>query len=247
MSIFLRQIIFIFGAVVLSPVLPFLYLQGQLVRRRVGRLPDAAGETVGLCGDDNAPINLLAIGESTVAGVGAPNHAEALTGQLARHFHLQTGESVRWHALGESGITVNETIKRLLPQMPDEKMEIIVIALGGNDVFKLSSPLKWRRGMTELLQILRNKHPQSKILLVNVPMVRDFPALPQPLRYVLSRVAKSHHFNTIELSADFQNVYYFDTVGKVSDDFYSDGVHPSAKGYSDWAEEIIKFYLRKSR
>ncbi|MBA3693768.1 MAG: hypothetical protein H0W77_10080, partial [Acidobacteria bacterium] len=42
----LLQFFYIFGGVIILPFVPFLYWQGQRVRKRVGRLPDAAGETV---------------------------------------------------------------------------------------------------------------------------------------------------------------------------------------------------------
>jgi lysophospholipase L1-like esterase len=233
---------FIASGILLSPLLPFLYLQGQYTRLSVGRLPDAAGELIGQVGDSKDFINFLSFGESTIAGVGAKNHSEALTGQFARYLSVETGKSVRWHALGESGIRVHEAIKRLVPQIPDVKMDAILIGLGGNDVFKLSSPKKWRDGLEKLLVIFREKYPNAKIYLANVPMVRDFISLPNPTRYVLSKVAKLHHFNTIELVSEMENVHYYLPQGKFIAEHYSDGIHPSAQGYDMWAAEMITYF-----
>ncbi|MBA4186206.1 MAG: hypothetical protein H0X49_19690, partial [Acidobacteria bacterium] len=69
----LLQFFYIFGGIIILPFVPFLYWQGQRVRKQVGRLPDATGETVGQFGEATETLNLLAIGESTVAGVGAKN------------------------------------------------------------------------------------------------------------------------------------------------------------------------------
>lgn len=134
------------------PIVPFLYWQGQRVRKRVGRLPDAEGATVGVFGEAGETLNLLAIGESTVAGVGAKNHSEALGGQLAKYLSLELKKSVRWHVLGESGITVNGTLERLVPKLPETTMDFVVVALGGNDTFKVSSPNRWRSGMKKLIE-----------------------------------------------------------------------------------------------
>lgn len=236
---------YIFGGLAISPLLPFLYAQGKFVRFKVGRLPDAAGETVGQTGTGERVLNFLAIGESTIAGVGARDHTEALTGQFARHLSERTGRPVRWHALGESGITVRRTIRELLPQMPAAEMDVILVALGGNDVFGLSSPHKWRRDLSELLEKLRAQNPDAIIFVANVPMVRDFIALPNPLRYVLSRLAKLHHFNARDLIAGMENMVYFDDVKKVSDDFFSDGIHPSPLGYDLWSAEMVEFMLKR--
>lgn len=227
--------------------MPFLYWQGRRVRRKVGRLPDAEGATAGKFGEFTETINLLAIGESTVAGVGASNHAEALGGQLGKYLSLESSKSVRWQVLGESGITVNETLERLVPHLPDAPMDFVVIALGGNDTFKVSSPNRWRNGMTKLVEILRDKYPNGVIFLANTPRVKDFTVLPPILKSVLWRVSLLHHENAKTLVEQFENVYYYDEAGAVADGFFSDGVHPSAHGYALWAEAMVKSLMRKMK
>ena len=240
------QYAYLLGAGVLVPVSPFLYLQAQYTRWKVGRLPDAEGATRGKVGEGHDSVNLLAIGESTVAGIGAKTHNEALTGQFSKHLAAKTNTEIKWHALGESGITIRRTIDELLPLHPELAFDVVVVALGGNDVFKLNSPEGFRKDLGELLTKLRDRSPESKMFLANVPMVRDFIALPNPLRYVLSRLAKMHHFNAIDLVSGMSNVYYFDDVERVDDDFFSDGIHPSVKGYDQWSEAMVESFLRKS-
>lgn len=241
------QFLYIFGGIVMLPFLPYFYWQGQRVRRRVGRLPDAGGETVGRFGKHAETLNLLAIGESTVAGVGASNHADALGGQLAKFLSLETGKSILWHVLGESGITARETLERLVPHLPKMKMDLVVVALGGNDTFKVSSPNRWRNDMTKLIFILKETYPHAKILLANTPRVIDFPALPASLKFILWRVSRLHHENAKNLERAAENVFYFDEAAKVDEKFFADGVHPSAYGYMLWAEAMVKFLLRKTR
>ncbi|MBA2493196.1 MAG: SGNH/GDSL hydrolase family protein [Acidobacteria bacterium] len=244
MSLISMQIRYILSGIVILPFAPFLYLQSKYVRRKVGRLPDAEGETIGKHGEHEEIINLLAIGESTVAGVGAKTHHEALTGQFAKHLSQATEKSVHWQALGTSGITIIRTLRELVPNLPAEKMDVILVALGANDVFGLSSPRKFRQNLTKLLNILREKFPDAEIFVANVPMVRDFIALPNPLRYILSRLAKLHHFNAIDLISKLDNVIYFDDVKRVERDFFSDGIHPSIKGYDLWSKAMVDFFVR---
>ncbi len=228
-----------FGAAVL-PLTPFLYLQGRYTRLKVGRLPDAEGETVGIAGDGEPDLRLLAIGESTVAGVGAKSHEEALSGRFAGHLSAQTGRTVEWHAVGRSGITIAETLVELVPKVPDVQFDLVVVALGGNDVFKGSSPAHWRKKLVELIKILQGRGDGADIFLANIPMVRDFIAMPDPLRYVLSRFAKIQHFNTIDLTEGLEDVYYFKDVERVDDDFFSDGIHPSPKKSSSTNSTTMK-------
>ncbi len=239
------QFFYIVGGITILPFVPFLYWQGQRTRKKIGRLPDAAGETIGQFGEHAPILNLLAIGESTVAGVGANNHAEALGGQLARFLSAETDKSVRWHVLGESGITVGETLERLVPHLPETSMDFVVVALGGNDTFKVSSPNRWRNGMTKLIEILRGKYPDAVILLANTPRVKDFTTLPPTLKFVLWRISMLHHENAKILAREYENVFYYDEAGAVVEGFFSDGVHPSALGYTLWSEAMIKFLMRK--
>lgn len=243
----LLQFFFITGGILILPLVPFFYWQGQRVRKRVGKLPDAAGEIVGQFGSHDEVLNLLAIGESTVAGVGASNHTEALGGQFARFLSLELNKSVRWHVLGESGITVEGTLQRLVPDLPEMEMDFVVVALGGNDTFKVSSPNRWRNGMTKLVRILRDKYPNAVILLANTPRIIDFTALPFTLKFVLRRISRLHHINAKILADEHENVFYYDEAGKVGDDFFSDGVHPSAHGYTLWSEAMVKFLMRKMK
>ena len=242
-----RQIIYILGGVFIAPVLPFLYWQGRRTRKKVGRLPDAGGETTGHFGTGEATLNLLAIGESTVAGVGAENHAEALAGQMAKYLSLETGKSVRWQAVGESGITARETLLRLVPVLPKGAMDLIVVGLGGNDAFRVSSPARWRRDMLKLIERLREIYPDGAILLTNTPMIIDFTVLPQPLKFVLWRVSRLHHDVIKAAIGRLENVFYFDEADRVGENFFADGVHPSPYGYALWAEAMIKFLLKKTK
>ena len=251
MKRFSEQTLYFLGGIVIFPLIPFLYWQGWRTRKKVGRLPDAGGETCGQFGErggEGEPaLNLLAIGESTVAGVGAESHAEALAGQLARFLSLQTnGRMIRWHVLGESGITARETLQKLIPLAPDTEMDLVVIALGGNDTFKVNSPNRYVRDMSQLIEKLKRKYPKAKILLANTPMIIDFPALPEPLKTVLWRVSRLHHEALRGAAAKMENVFYFDEAERVGEDFFSDGVHPSPYGYALWSEAMIKFLLRKT-
>ncbi len=246
MSPIFLQTLYLLGGAIVLPFLPFLFWQGKRVRKKVGRLPDATGETVGQFGNLAETLNLLAIGESTVAGVGAKTHTEALAGQLAKFLSLETKKSVRWHALGESGITARETLQRLIPHLPDTEMDLVVVGLGGNDTFKVNSPERWRRDMTKIIETLKKKYPNAAILLANSPRVIDFPVLPQPLKFVLWRVSRLQHAVGKSLANAEENVFYFDEAEAVDERFFSDGVHPSEYGYALWSEAMIKFLLKKT-
>lgn len=242
------QAIYLASAAAVLPISPLLYLQGQYTRRKVGLLPDAAGSKTGIAGEGEDTVKLLVIGESTIAGLGARTHEFALTGQFAQRLAQRVNRKVNWTVIGKNGVTARRTINELVPLIPDENYDYILIGLGGNDVMKLSSPRKWRRDMTELLGILRDRNPAAVFFLSNCPMIKYSPALPHPIRFILWELSKLHDANIKELAADLQNVHYYPQPVDVQlEGFFADGIHPSEQGYADWAEAMMKFFDGKHK
>lgn len=233
---------FLIAAVVIAPVAPFLFLQGQVTRWKVGLLPEAEGPT-GLTGEGENPAKMLVLGESTVAGLGARTHEMALGGRFAEGLSRRLGRPVRWTVVGRNGVTARRTIDELLPLVPGERFDYILLGIGGNDVMKLSSPIKWRRDMLELLERLREHSPEAVIFISNCPMIVHSPAIPQPIKGILWELSKMHNANIIEFTTDLEGVHYYPQPVDVEfDGFFADGIHPSEQGYRDWAEAMLRHF-----
>lgn len=244
MNLFIWQTIYILSGIIILPFAPFLYLQGQYTRRKIGRLPDAQGETAGRFGGGENAVKLLVIGESTAAGVGARTHEAALAGQFARFLSRKIGKTVNWNVIGKSGITVRETINELVPKIPDENFDYIVVALCGNEVLKLRSPRNFRHDMLEFLGILREKNPEAVVFITNAPAIRLSPVLPQPIKFILGHLSALHDKNIREFTAPMPNILYFPQPTEVVEDFFADGIHPSEKGYTLWSERMVETLLK---
>ncbi len=238
------QAAYIAAAAAVLPISPFLFLQGQYTRRKVGILPDAAGEKTGIAGDgEGAAAKLLVIGESTVAGLGARTHKEALAGRFAEQLSTRIGRPVAWTVIGRNGVTARRTIDELVPQIPDAVFDFILVGLGGNDVMKLSSPKKWRRDMMELLSILGDRNPDAAIFISNCPMIKYSPAIPHPIKFLLWELSKLHDANIREFTAGMERVHYYPQPADVQiDGFFADGIHPSEQGYADWARAMLRHF-----
>ena len=246
MNLILWQTIYVLGGILMLPVMPFLYLQGQYVRRKVGRLPDAAGEKSGtFTVDDEETVSLLVLGESTAAGVGASTHETGLAGQFARFLGEKIGKSVRWQVVGKSGITVKRTIDELVPLIPSEKFDYIMLALCGNEVLSLRSPRAFRRDMRRLIALLKARHPEATFFITNAPAVHLSPVLPFPIKNILSQLSAMHDANAREFTVEMPQVFYFHRPSSVPEDFFADGIHPSEKGYTVWSKRMIEFFEEK--
>jgi lysophospholipase L1-like esterase len=246
MNLVVWQVKYLLSAALILPVSPLLFLQGQYTRRKVGLLPDAGGDKTGITGHAGPAAKLLVIGESTVAGLGARTHALALAGRFAEQLSSKIDRAVEWHVIGRNGVTAKRTIDELVPLIPDDKFDYVLVGLGGNDVMKLSSPRKWRRDMTRLLGILREKNPDAVIFITNCPMIKYSPALPHPIRFLLWELSKMHDANIREFTSEMDRVlYYHQPTGFKVDGFFADGIHPSEQGYADWSEAMMRFFEKK--
>ena len=196
------QTLFIISGVALLPFAPALYALGRYTRWKVGVLPAAAGELEGSAGDAAGESELLVIGESTAAGLGAATHEQALAGQFARQLAERLATGVNWTVVAKSGVTAERTLRELVPQIPtDKRFDYILVAIGGNDVLKLSSPRRWRQSMRLLLGELRRLNPDAAIFITNCPMINASPVIPQPIKGILWQLSRLHDANIRELAA----------------------------------------------
>lgn len=242
MSINKWQAKYLVAGVAILPFAPFLYIQGQITRWKVGLLPEAA-EPCGETSSEGLPANLLVIGESTVAGLGARTHEFALGGQFAQSLSKKIDRPVAWKAVGRNGVTARRTIDELWPLVPDGAFDYVLLGIGGNDVMKLSSPKKWRRDMLELIGLVRARYPRAVIFITNCPMIGYSPILPHPIKGILWELSKMHNANIKEFTTDMERVFYYPQPVEVEwDGFWADGIHPSEQGYRDWASAMVDYF-----
>jgi len=188
------QLLYILGAILCIPFLPLLIFQGRYVKRAVPRLPEAPGKREGVLGEGKNQLTLLALGESHVAGVGIDTQQETFTGQIVRQLSEEFERPIRWTVLAASGFTVEKLDAAFSSQIPGERLDLIIIGMGGNDVFKLNSPGKWVRDFQKLIVNIGVKQPSCPILIVNLPPVGEFSAFPRPLCWMLGGLVRLHAY-----------------------------------------------------
>lgn len=236
---------FIAGSVGLLPLVPMLLIQGQITRWKVGLLPDAEGPICGTVGNGDVET-LLVLGESTVAGLGARDHERALAGRFAHYLSHKIEKRIDWHVVGRNGVTARRTIDELVPLVPKQAYDHVLLGLGGNDVMKLSSPQKWRNDMLDLIGIIRGFSPNSTIYMSNCPMIVMSPIMPEPIKSILWRLSQMHDANAREFTAKLQDVRYFPQPVDVQEEgFFADGLHPSEQGYNDWSRAMVEHFFQK--
>ena len=243
---------YVIGAVISLPFLPFLYWQGKRIRAKVPELPEAEGPE-GIVKEVGEPLQVVVIGESTMAGVGVATHAEGFAGSFGAAMAEATKQEVRWKVYAKGGYTAARVVEKLVPEIIEAEIDWIVVGLGGNDAFKFNSPWRWRAAMHHLIQALRQRFPNTPIVFANMPPIRDFPAFPPLIQWLIGNQVELLGRELKTVVQHYPNVYYnaevitfkgwikrYELEGEI-DVFFSDGVHPSQLTYEIWAKDLVNY------
>jgi len=248
---------YLLGSIISLPLLPVLYFQGKKLRKEVPELPEAQGIEGFVSKREGATLKVLAIGESTMAGVGAKTHEEAFIGTLAKELAQKLNVNIHWKVYAKSGYTLKRVTHKILPQVEETNADLIVVGMGANNAFKLSSTSKWTKDVAELIKTIRVQFPKTPIAFINMPPIKDFPVFTSTMKFVmgnlvnlfgneLEKEVKNHDavfFNSEKLSFD----NWTERFGYKKDPalFFSDGVHPTVLTYQMWARDFSDFLVKE--
>ncbi|GGG97635.1 hypothetical protein GCM10011416_14600 [Polaribacter pacificus] len=249
---------YILGALITFPLLPLMYFQGKKIKASVPRLPEATGTEGVVSVGSNKTIRMLAIGESTIAGVGVATHKEGFTGTLATELANTFKTNIDWKVYAKSGYTAKRVNERLIDQIKNTSVNLIVIGLGGNDAFELNSPKKWNKHIRQLIKHIQEKFVGVPILFINMPPIKEFPAFTSLIKFSIGNLVILLGKELEKIVKDYDQVYYYgrqmnseDLIKRLElkidpSDFFSDGVHPSKVTYQVWAKDVSN-YIAQSK
>lgn len=225
---------------------PLLLIQGIYVRRTTIRLPEADGARQGESGQGNA-LKILILGDSAAAGVGTASQRDALSGHLASR--LSSKFRLTWKLWAETGRTSRQCLA-LLEQQTSEPFDAVLISLGVNDVTSVLSRHQWLAMQSLLADQLMEKFKARHVIFTSLPPMHHFPALPQPLRWVLGLRAKQFNrgLKAMVEKRPGRHLLVFD-LPMQAEFIATDGFHPSATTYALWARQaadLIKLQAAES-
>jgi|GEM_PF-357565 lysophospholipase L1-like esterase len=227
----------------LYPLLPYLAYEASKVKKSASALP-AISERLVLKGKKS---ELLLIGESTAAGVGATSTDFTLAGHI---FNLFKGEFTVSN-FGKNGIRIAETLPFIEVELAgiSKSKEGIFIFLGANDCFKLTSPKSFAKSFAELIDRLEQLFQPNWIYVADIPPVQLFPAFSPLMKSCLHRQREFLRNEMRLISANRDHVIFEKIKLELKESFFaSDGIHPSDLGYqliAEFAFEGIQKHLKE--
>lgn len=225
-------------------------LQAAVARRAIGKPlgedAHAADKTYRKKYGD--PLDLLLLGDSIAAGLGAETRKHTLGAQLAKRLAKETRRSVRLHTAALVGAESSMLRAQLAGLPAGYHADVAVIVVGGNDVTHRVRTAVSRQHLAEAVEGLRERGTQ--VVVGTCPDLGALTAVPQPLR-TLARVtsrqlAAAQREVALELGA--RAVSLAEVVGpffvtQPEEMFAVDRFHPSGAGYRRTAKALLPSVL----
>lgn len=214
-----------------------------LLARRGPRVPSAPAGVPRTFPGDRA-VRSLWLGDSTAAGVGVDQAADALPLQVARRLGVDPEAVV---VLAVSGDRVADVVSDQLPQI-SSPVGRVFISVGANDTTHLSSRRAFRKTYEVLVRgVRRLVGPRVEIVVLGVPDMGAPPRLAQPLRAVAGWHGRRLDEEIRAVAASTPGVTYVPIAaatgpafrGDPERFFADDRYHPSAAGYGLWADAVV--------
>lgn len=215
------------GRAVVYALFPVVMSQAFALRRHALNLIPAAGPPAGRIGRGE-PLRFLAIGDSIIAGVGARRIQRSTVGHVVRFMSGRLAREIEWQAAGMIGAGARRVRRDVVPVLPREPFDVILLSVGVNDVLKLERSGRFRRQLLKLLHDLRKHSPHAVIGYLGLPPLDEFPKLRRPLRWIVGSRVRRFDARAREAVARVPNAMHIPVrFSPRPDMFSSDGLHPS--------------------
>ncbi len=186
------------------------------------------------------PVNYVALGDSTGAGVGA--REGGYVARLFKRIVAQRPGSTLTN-LCVSGATTADVLRNQLQKADGEDVNFITLGIGINDVGHGFSGGQFSKNYEEILSRLR-KNTKATIVVTNIPDISSAPRIPEIIRGEYQRMIVEFNRRLEEIAAR-HGVIVFDVHTTTREQlpahpefFSADGFHPSDAGYEFWAEKM---------
>ena len=227
-----------------------LRVQARITRRTIGKPlgEDAHKADRTFKRSYGAPIDLLLLGDSIAAGLGAAKPKHTLGAQLARRTARETHRAGRLYTGAYVGSETSMLRAQLAALPAGYRPDVAVIVVGGNDVTHRVRTAESVRHLREAVTSLQDLG--TAVVVGTCPDLGALTAVPQPLR-TLARVASRQLANAqrdLVLGLGERVVSLAHVVGpffvtQPEEMFAVDRFHPSSAGYKRTAKAMLPSVL----
>jgi lysophospholipase L1-like esterase len=203
-----------------------------------GARPDAPRR---LPADRSEPVVYVALGDSTVQGVGASSPERTYVSRLYERLHAVYPKA-RVANLGVSGATSADVVAAQLQRAVELRPHLVTLSVGPNDITRGVPVRLYERNIDAILAALTRETRAMVVvnLLPDLAVTRRFRGSPQEgaverltvqFNDALRNRARRHGVELVDLYSVSR-----EEVPRRPELLAADGYHPSDAGYARWAE-----------
>ena len=223
---------------------PILLPQARWVRRTALRLPEAEGPRDGVVGAGKPMLRVLVVGDSSAAGVGLADQAQALALPLAHRLNEKLHAPIGWQLIAKSGVDSADA-RELVAKAPVYPADVVVTVLGVNDVTGQTTAARYVEHVGTLWRELRERTGARWAVLCGLPPMGLLTAVPQPLRWYLGRYSDWLD-DALRRWAEAQALGFCGLRWAADPALLAkDGFHPGPALYPQWAAHLADLILQE--
>lgn len=190
------------------------------------------------------PIRLAALGDSSIAGVGADLVADCLAVQIAARVAGDTGRPVRVRGYGASGARTADIAQQARALDPADPPDAIVVVVGANDVAHGTPPAAYRRAVSAVYREIAQRL-STPVVVCSLPEFRAVTVVGGPLRQLAIGYGRLLGVLQRRALVGIPGVRWVDARRAAGPAFLhhphamsADGYHPSGFGYALLADAL---------
>lgn len=225
-----------FALFLLILFLPVIFFQLYLLKKNMTVLKKPAGLREGTIPGREPAIELLVIGDSTVAGLGVSDYGDSLPVQIAIALELYSKRKINWRSYGKPGIRTGQMIDLLPGYLP--KTNLVIFVSGVNDAISFNFFWQYRQRMKELIDSASARFHAADIVVCGIPPLEKFPAFYFPLSFVMGLWSRSLDAVTNSAAKKKKSAWFIKSPVPKARHFAIDGFHPGRRGYAQWGEYL---------
>lgn len=189
-------------------------------------------------------VELLLLGDSIAAGLGADSPRQTPGARIARKLAKRTQRAVRLHTVAVVGAESSDLESQVARLPPSYRPDVAVVVVGGNDVTHRVPVAESVRHLVAAVEALQERG--ATVVVGTCPDLGALTAVPQPLRALGSRASRqlAAAQSRAVLLTGARVVSLAETVGPffltMPEEMFSlDRFHPSSLGYKRTAQALL--------
>ncbi len=220
---------------------------------KTGRPPVMKAKESEASAKEKDQFDVVALGDSLTRGTGDAT-GKGYVGALIGHLEEKSDQKIFLSNLGIKGQTSAQLagqVKQKEVQRQVKKADVILITIGGNDLFRGGQALvslnaqevkkseeTYLQNLNTILTGLRSVNAEADIFLIG--LYNPFIELDDA--ELTSKIVRDWNYESAEVSAKYPKTVFVPTFDlfqlKVDDYLYTDKFHPNAEGYQLIAERV---------